>query len=378
MSLFDEFTQNAVKQNVYNTKTNKSVKEKKKEADKFLTKKEIQLKHKKEYDKAFWDRRIKEWQEFNKVMYAERDEYWRQHPIPLSTPNEIDNWFLNEYAKDIGWNRFIGNFWIRNTAMGNCDWLKRFDISCPIKLIYSLWLERRYNQWMEIQVEIAKFLKGRENEIMANYTRNHTRLVTDNWTGWVTHKTVSHSWCRQIINEWKEHHGSRGATMMFEAVRYIYKYGYWSPLQWLHWIGPSYLIGDVVYDGFGHCDYISLDWNREYNEHRPLLHSMALAIRDQKLKKEKLEKIPIFRLCNPIIIRVASNKIQTEEERWTNNGERDYYRTSINPTKPFPTWWEIEKKFWLDATFNEKFWYNAQYPVQTGPRAFHNLYERDE
>jgi hypothetical protein len=60
MSLFDEFTQNAVKQNVYNTKTNKAVKEKKKEEDRFLTKEEISLMKKKARDKAFWDKRIKE------------------------------------------------------------------------------------------------------------------------------------------------------------------------------------------------------------------------------------------------------------------------------------------------------------------------------
>lgn len=378
MWLFDEFLQNDIKKSVYHTKTNKKVKEEKKEADRFLTKKEIQLKHKKEYDKAFWDRRIKDWQEFNKAMQKERDEILKWQPIPLSTPNEIDNWFLNEYVKDIGWIRYVWNFNLGQTAIWRPNLKKYFDISCPIKLIYSLWLERRYNQWMEIQVEIAKFLKGREREIMVNFSRNDYKLRNDSWSRWLYYWARTGSRSRAILDEWKELHGTRGATMMFEAVRYIYKYGYWSPLQWLHWIGPSYLIGDVVYDGFGHCDYISLNWNREYNKHRPLLHSMALAIRDQKLKKEKLEKIPIFRLNNPIIIRVASNKIQTEEERWTNNGERDYYRTSINPTRPFPSRGEIENKFWLDATFNEKYWYNAQYPVQPGPRASHNLYERDE
>jgi hypothetical protein len=32
---------------------------------------------------------------------------------------------------------------------------------------------------MEIQVEIAKFLKGRENEIMVNFSRNDYKLRSD-------------------------------------------------------------------------------------------------------------------------------------------------------------------------------------------------------
>jgi hypothetical protein len=43
-------------------------------------------------------------------MYAERDEEVRSRPIPISTPNEIDNLYLNHYAQDIGGERFIGNY----------------------------------------------------------------------------------------------------------------------------------------------------------------------------------------------------------------------------------------------------------------------------
>jgi hypothetical protein len=41
---------------------------------------------------------------------------------------------------------------------------------------------------------------------------------------------------------------------------------------------------------------------------------MAFAARDPKLKKEKKEKIPIFRMSNPIIIRIPSNGIEIWQE----------------------------------------------------------------
>lgn len=398
MWLFDEFLQNEVQQNVYQNKSNKKIKKEKKRRiefeDRLLSKKELQYKHKLEQNRAYWHKRVADNQEFNKQMYAERDEYWREYPIPLTTPNEIDNLYLNHYAQDIGGIRYVGNYWIRYTAIWNWDWLKYFDITCPIKLIYSLGLERRYNQWMDIQVEIAKFLKDRHNEIKRNYTRNHTRLITNNWTGWVTYKTISHSWCRQIVNEWKAIYGTRGVDMMMWAVKDIYRYWYWSPLVWLHWIGPSYLIGDVMYDWFGHCDYISNFWNpKDYIEHRQLLHTMAFAARDPKLKKEKKEKIPYFRMSNPIIIRIPSNGIEIRQEgqhysKWrpepdtllgkSNNGEWDYYWVSLQPYRPFPSWSDIQNKFWIDDTkFTEGFRYNTKYHIQPACKYPHNLYLRE-
>ena len=108
--MFDEFLQNEVKENVYQTKTNEKIKKEKKEnEDRFLTKQEIQHRHKLEHNRAYWHKRVTDNQEFNKQMYAERDEYWREYPIPLTTPNEIDNLYLNHYIQDIGGIRYVGN-----------------------------------------------------------------------------------------------------------------------------------------------------------------------------------------------------------------------------------------------------------------------------
>ena len=345
--------------------------------DRFLSKAELRLKKKKAYDKAFWDRRIKEGQEFNQQMYKERDEYCAQEPSPLITPNEIDNLYLNTYMDDIGGYRFIGQLPKWHTAY----WRKHpngyFKLMTPIKLIYSLGLERRYNQWIDLQCVIYAFLKDRIPEIMANYSRDHWNLKSHkknttpllyraiNWTRW-----------RKIMDEWDAKYWKRGRSMMFQAVKDIYTYWYWSPLQWLHWIGPSYLIADVMYDWFGHCDYISNFWNaKDYIAHRTMLHNMTLAIQDPKIKREDLNQVPYFIMDRPLLMRVPSNKIQTEDELKSNNWEYDYYWVSLAGIKEFPSWEEIVKKYGIGE---KKRWslssFKQPYPIQPACKAPHNLY----
>ena len=398
MWLFDEFLQNEVKQNVYQNKSNKKIKKEKKaieeEENRFLTKEEIALKKKKARDKALWDKRIKDWQEFNKQMYAERDEYWREYPVPLCSPNEIDNLYLNEHLQEIGWERYVGERPKWKTAYWTSLPKRYFDIACPIKIIPSRGLEMRYNQWMDVQLVVADFLKWREHEIRKNYRKGNFKL--NEWfNNGVAEYVAKTPRTKKIKKEWRDIYWWRGCSAMSQAVIYIWRYWYYPPLVWLHWIGPSYLIGDTVFDWYGHCDYVSRFWNWDYMQHSEYLHQCTQAIRNPNFDKELLQKIPFFRMLNPIMVRIPANSLTVWKEwqhyeKWRpepdkligkeNNWEYDYYWTSLTAIRDFPKWDDIVKRFGFneeDVVKYKPYLFKADYNKQPLMKYKRLLYTRD-
>lgn len=392
MWLFDEFLQNDVQQNVYRTKNNEKIKKERKWRiefeDRLLTKKELQHKHKLEYNREFWRKRVADNQEFNKEMYAERDEYWRNEPTPLYSPNEIDNLYLNEHLQDIGGERYVGERPKWKTAYWTSFPRRYFDITCPIKIIPSRGLEMRYNQGMDVQLIVADFLKWREDEIRKNYRRKNFELK-EWFNNWVAEYIAKTPRTKKIKKEWRDIYWWRGCSVMSQAVIHIAKFWYYTPLQWMHWVGFSFLIGDTIFDWFWHCDYVSRFWNWDYMQHWEYLHQCTQAIRNPEFDKNLLQKIPFFRIVNPIMVRVPANSMPVRKmgEHYLkgrpepdeligkeNNCEWDYYWTSLLPTRDFPKWKEIVKRF----GFNEEEWieykpylFNKEYnqqPLMKGSR----------
>jgi hypothetical protein len=83
-----------------------------------------------------------------------------------------------------------------------------------------------------------------------------------------------------------------------------------------------------------------------------------------------LQKIPFFRMLNPIMVRMPANSLAVWKEwqhyeKWRpepdeligkeNNWEYDYYWTSLTAIRDFPKWDEIVKRFGFDE--NEKIKY---------------------
>lgn len=391
MWLFDEFLANDVRTNVYNTATNAKVKKAKKnnvdDEDRFLTKEEISYKRFLAYKRGRRSRKrsalkLESDEESQRII-----EEFKNTPSPITTPNEWDNLYLNTYLKDIWWERYV---WERpkwKTAYWNVHPKTWFNITCPIKLIPSRGLKMRYDYWMGVQLLVAEFLKWREDEIKRKFNLKDIKLI--DWYNNGVAEYYAKGWAKTIKKERQSIYWWKGTSVMLQAVNQIYREGHYSPTAWLHWVGTSYLIGDVVFDWFWHCDYVSNFWNPDYMQHREFLHSMMCAVRNPNLKEELVQKIPIFYLRQPIIVRVPTNKIEhtilERNERktlgLTNNWEWDYYWTSTLPTKDFPTWQQIKEKFKIE---DETPWdvkpyhFKKEYNQQPLPKSKANFYLRNE